>query len=369
MEGDGAFTAVDGEKAVMRPFDPVLALETSMTIRPWAALARWIVSRPSSHFNASFSERLGTDQRRNRPVGVRPADTGRKIFVRCEAAADRRPRIQPLCYHPYAEWRASLDGWLQPAHPIRFWACLGSPTHCRWGVDHADHLRASAYPAGLRNPWPSFDRRQHLYVVVEDPGRATDDEPLTLGRATSSLSVVDHITFQADSTLVLFGYSDRACQEKLNTLQGKKPRDLCSRHRVLATTDRRQLPIRKAVLYRPEHTARARNGRIAEAAFFSPAGLKRSSGWQHHRLSAGFGLSAQIELVIAISKGQPGDPDEPGAGPRVWLCHWSGYDVQFISRAGRPGTAQARTSSKPLGRSIPLRASMKPGSHRWPSTV
>ncbi|WP_425989715.1 hypothetical protein [Brevundimonas sp. TWP2-3-2] len=57
-----------------------------------------------------------------------------------------------------------------------------------------------------------------IYVVVEGSGTAwLDDKPMPLVRR--DVLVVPSWTalrFQAEDTLVLFGYSDRACQEKLN---------------------------------------------------------------------------------------------------------------------------------------------------------
>ena len=57
-----------------------------------------------------------------------------------------------------------------------------------------------------------------IYVIVEGSGRAwLKDKPMTL--SPRDIVVVPSWTmlrFEAQDSLVLFGYSDRACQEKLN---------------------------------------------------------------------------------------------------------------------------------------------------------
>ncbi|WP_425989716.1 cupin domain-containing protein [Brevundimonas sp. TWP2-3-2] len=77
MEGEGAFTAVDGEKAIMRPFDLVLTPGGQWHDHgnPTDSPMIWLdgLDIPTvSHFDASFSEKLGADAH---PETVPPGDT------------------------------------------------------------------------------------------------------------------------------------------------------------------------------------------------------------------------------------------------------------------------------------------------------
>ena len=114
MEGEGAFTAVDGEKAIMRPFDLVLTPNWqwhdhgNTTQSPMI----WIdgLDIPTvRHFDASFAERLGEDAF---PQTASDDDSlrryGRNLRPLRGSSADRRPRNMPLFHYPYQEWRASL---------------------------------------------------------------------------------------------------------------------------------------------------------------------------------------------------------------------------------------------------------------------
>ena len=66
MEGEGAFTAIDGEKAIMRPFDLILTPNWQWHDHgnPSDKPMIWLdgLDIPTvTHFNASFAEKLGDD--------------------------------------------------------------------------------------------------------------------------------------------------------------------------------------------------------------------------------------------------------------------------------------------------------------------
>ena len=225
MEGDGAFTAVDGEKAVMRPFDLVLTPggqwhdHGNPTDKPMIWLDGLDIPTVS-HFNASFSEKLGEDAH---PETVQPGDTssryGHNLRPMRGSVADRRPAHQPLFHYPYAEWRPALDRLAtsdQPdphlGHALEFTNPAGGGSIMPTISAHVRLL-----PQGFKTQ-PRRSTDASIYVVVEGSGRAwLDNESMAL--APRDILVVPSWTtlrFDADETLVLFGYSDRACQEKLN---------------------------------------------------------------------------------------------------------------------------------------------------------
>ena len=116
MEGEGAYTAIDGERAIMRPFDLVLTPNWQ-----WhdhgnesAEPMIWLdgLDIPTVRFyDASFAERLETPaQSELVPAGDSLRRYGRNLRPIRGTAADRRPAHQPLFHYPYAEWRESLLG-------------------------------------------------------------------------------------------------------------------------------------------------------------------------------------------------------------------------------------------------------------------
>lgn len=225
MEGAGAFTAVDGEKAVMRPFDLVLTPggqwhdHGNPTDQPMIWLDGLDIPTVS-HFDASFSEKLGTDAH---PETVPPGDTssryGHNLRPMRGSVADRRPSRQPLFHYPYAEWRSALDRLASSAEPDPH---LGHALEFTNPADGGSIMPTiSAHVRLMPKGFATKARRStdaSIFVIVEGSGCAwLNDKPMTL--SPRDIVVVPSWTmlrFEAQDNLVLFGYSDRACQEKLN---------------------------------------------------------------------------------------------------------------------------------------------------------
>jgi gentisate 1,2-dioxygenase len=231
MEGEGAFTAVDGEKAVMRPFDLVLTPgwqwhdHGNASSQPMIWLDGLDVPTVL-HFDASFAEHLPTSAH---PETVRPGDTtaryGRNMRPMRGTMSDRRPAHQPLFHYPYAEWRESLD-WL---------ARTGEPDpHFGYALEFTNPADGgavmptiSAHVRLLPNGFTSRPRASTdgtIYVVVEGRGVArVDGKEVPLEpRDTVVVPSWRDIVFRADSELVLFGYSDRTAQEKLGLFRERR---------------------------------------------------------------------------------------------------------------------------------------------------
>jgi gentisate 1,2-dioxygenase len=224
MEGDGAFTAVDGEKAVMRPFDLVLTPNWQ-----WhdhgntsAAPMIWLdgLDIPTVRFyEASFAERLPEPAHSETiPAGDSLARYGRNLRPMRGTAADRRPAHQPLFHYPYAEWRESLLALAAAEAPDPH---LG---HAMEFVNPADggpvmptiaaHVRH--LPAGFETrPRQSTDGT--ILVVVEGHGtaRVGEQEYRLEERDVLVVPSWQPLTLAAGSRMLFFGYSDRAAQEKL----------------------------------------------------------------------------------------------------------------------------------------------------------
>lgn len=224
LEGDGAFTAVDGEKAVMRPFDLVLTPNWQWHDHGNASGQPMIwldgLDIPTVRFyEASFAERLAAPAHSETiPPGDSLRRYGRNLRPLRGSAADRRPARQPLFHYPYAEWRESLlalaaaeapDPHL--GHALEFTNPADGGPIMPTIAAHVRHL-----PAGFETrPRQSTDGT--IFVVVEGHGTARVGEQEFRLEARDVLVVPSWhaLALQAERRMILFGYSDRAAQEKL----------------------------------------------------------------------------------------------------------------------------------------------------------
>jgi gentisate 1,2-dioxygenase len=226
MEGEGAYTAVDGEKAVMRPFDLVLTPggqwhdhgNATATATPMIWLDGLDIPTVRT-FDAGFSDRY-PDSRY--PETTLPGDTlnryGRNLRPLRGAAADRRPHGQPLFHYPYAEWRPALDAMARTAeidphlgHALEFSnPADGGPIMATISA----HVRL--LPEGFETA-PRRATDGTVFVVVEGQGEAAiGDRSIRLSpRAIFVAPSWRQLRLRADSRLVLFGFSDKAAQQKL----------------------------------------------------------------------------------------------------------------------------------------------------------
>lgn len=226
MEGEDAYTSVDGEKAVMRPFDLVLTPggqwhdHGNPTDKPMIWLDGLDIPTVR-HFDASFAEGYHEDQF---PQQAPPGDSlnryGRNMRPLKGHTADRRPANQPLFHYPYAEWRPALDGLANSgAEPDPH---LGHALEFLNPVNGGSIM--STIAAHVRLLPPGFETKPRrstdgaIFVVVEGEGEAVI-EGETIALKPRDIVVVPswkQVVFKAASQLVLFGYSDKASQEKLN---------------------------------------------------------------------------------------------------------------------------------------------------------
>lgn len=225
MEGSGAFTALDGEKAVMEPFDLVLTPSGqwhdhgNQTDQPMI----WLdgLDIPTVRlFDASFAERLDVAAH---PETAPPGDTlaryGHNLRPLRGSAADRRPANRPLFHYRYADWRPALDALAASAdidphvgHALEF-------------LNPADGGAVlSTISAHVRLLPAGFETRARqstdgtVFVVVEGEGT------LLLGDKEIALKPRDIVVvpswvphrFHARHDTVLFAYSDKASQQKLD---------------------------------------------------------------------------------------------------------------------------------------------------------
>ena len=224
MEGEGAFTAVDGEKAIMRPFDLVLTPgwqwhdHGNTSSKPMIWLDGLDIPTVL-HFDASFAEHWPESAH---PETAPPGDTarryGRNMRPMHGTATDRRPDRQPLFHYPYAEWRDNLETLVRGSDPDPHFGHALEFTNPANGGPAMPTISAHVrlLPAGFTSR-PRASTDGSVFVVAEGRGTARiggQDIPLN-ARDTLVVPSWREIVLQAETDLVLFGYSDRAAQEKL----------------------------------------------------------------------------------------------------------------------------------------------------------
>ncbi|NBC35831.1 gentisate 1,2-dioxygenase [Novosphingobium sp. FSY-8] len=230
MEGEGAYTSVDGEKAVMRPFDLVLTPNWQWhdhgndTDHPMIWLDGLDIPIVRL-FDTTFAEHYdGKVHPETAPAGVSQAVYGRNLRPLDGSVAARRPAERPLFHYPYADWRDALGRMAAMAqidphvgHALEFLnPADGGPIMPTISA----HVRL--LPAGFQ----TLARRSSdamVFVVVEGEGTICIDG-VDMPLAPRDLVAVPSwakVELQASSELVLFAYSDKAAQQKLGLYREK----------------------------------------------------------------------------------------------------------------------------------------------------
>ena len=225
MEGQGAFTSVDGERAVMGSFDLVLTPGGQWHDHGNGSQAPMIwldgLDIPTvRHFDATFAEHYPQDQfPPSAPEGDNRYRYGRNLRPFRGRVSDRRPAHQPLFHYPYAEWRDSLAALAKAEAPD---AHLGHALEFRNPGDGGAIMptisaQVRLIPAGCETR-PRRTTDGTIFVVVEGSGTATiEDKQIALVEKDILVVPSWHAaSFAASGDLVLFGYSDKTCHEKLN---------------------------------------------------------------------------------------------------------------------------------------------------------
>ncbi len=225
MEGEGAYTAVDGEKAIMRPFDLVLTPGGQWHDHgnPTGAPMIWLdgLDIPTvRHFDASFAEKYEVAAF---PETAADDDSlkryGRNLRPLRGSVGDRRPAHQPLFHYPYAEWRESLDALSAAGAPDpHFGHALEFINPADGGAVMATiSAQVQLLPAGFETRGRRTTEGQ-VMVVVSGGGEVLIGDQVFAVEARDVVVAPAWIPvrLRARSELVLFSYSDKTAQQKLN---------------------------------------------------------------------------------------------------------------------------------------------------------
>ena len=224
MEGDGAYTAVDGEKAFMKQFDLILTPNWRWHDHgnPSNNPIIWLdgLDIPTIRaLDAQFAERLDQPSHpETEPAGSNRAKFGRGLRpLKAGSVRAQQPR-EPLFHYPYAEWSASLEALAASeapdphiGHALEF---LNPSTGGAVMPTISAHVRL--LPAGFETR-TRRSTESAVFTVIEGTGE------VEIGDQTYQLSPRDMVVvptwaptrWKAESKLVLFAYTDRVVQEKL----------------------------------------------------------------------------------------------------------------------------------------------------------
>lgn len=224
MDGDGAFTALNGERAYMSKYDLILTPnmlwhdhcnETDTPMVWLDGLDIPLVQMLDGGF-AEHRDDCGAVPE-GRPSGDSSLRWGRNLRpVRDDAPV---AGTNPLFIYPYGEYRESLEVMRRSNNPHPHDAYLMEFTNPINGGAVLSTMSAFArlVPAGFETrPMRSTDGMIH--VVVDGTGTLTvdgSDYPLSEGEIVVSPCWAER-SFKAESDLVIFSYSDKTTQEKLS---------------------------------------------------------------------------------------------------------------------------------------------------------
>lgn len=223
MQGDGAFTALDGERAYMHQHDLILTPawlwhdhgnETDAPMIWLDGLDIPLVQMLDASFAEHREDRGAWPT--SRPAGDAALRWGRNMRP---ARSERTATGNPLFIYPFADWRETLEVLHRSEPPHAHDAHLMEFTNPLDGGPVMATMSAFArlVPAGFETR-AARSSDGTINVVVEGTGTLfVDDQPfaLTPGEIVVVPSWAER-RIAADSDLVLFSYSDRATQTKLS---------------------------------------------------------------------------------------------------------------------------------------------------------
>jgi gentisate 1,2-dioxygenase len=222
IEGQNAYTAVAGEKTMMRPGDFVIT--PSMTWHDHGNVGDgpmvWLDGLDMhivNFFNASFRESYpGAMQPLHRPEGAAMAESGSNLLP-----IDQQwgTLTSPIFNYPYQRTREALDQ-LHRFRAINAWhghkMRYVNPVNGSWAMPTLATCM-QLLPLGFQTrPYRATDST--VFTVVEGQGSSQIGEQV-FEWGPHDIFVVPSwatVTHQARSDAVLFSYSDRAVQDKLD---------------------------------------------------------------------------------------------------------------------------------------------------------
>lgn len=228
VEGQGAFTAVDGEKTMMYPGDFVITPSWTWHHHGHDASGPMIwldgLDIPITHFfNSTFREDHDEMEAEvSRPVGDALARFGSGLMP-----IDYKPGSlnSPVFNYPYSRTREALHALTRGTAPDAHHGYLMryvNPIDGGWAMPTMATMIRLLSEGFKTSPYRSTDSMVH--IVVEGTGSITVDAQQFSLEPHDVVVVPGWMkqSIKADTDLVLFSYSDRVAQEKLGIFREQK---------------------------------------------------------------------------------------------------------------------------------------------------
>lgn len=231
LEGEGGYTAVDGEKVYMHPFDLILTPNWA-----WHDHANevdgemiWLDGLDLGMvqlFDGAFSDQLQDEKQHpeSRPAGDTLARYGHNMAPIGQNHIAGSDGARPLIHYPYAQWRETLDAMPRAGDP---------DPHFGYKFEFINPLDGSAVmqtisafvqlvPAGMTTSKAQVTDGT-VYTIAEGEGTATVGDQSFKLKPLSTFVVPAWVPLElsASSDLVLFSYSDRVAQKALGLWREK----------------------------------------------------------------------------------------------------------------------------------------------------
>ena len=222
LQGEGAYTAVDGERCSMRPGDFIItpAMTWHDHGNPTQEPVFWLdgLDIPLvQFFDASFAENFGADtQPISRPSGHSYAKYGHNLLP---VDARHLGATSPVFSYPYASAREALHkleaaGELDRCHGVKLrYSNPLTGGHAMPGIGAAIQLLPGGFATARYRATDAT-----VFAVVEGRGR-TEVGGTVLAWGPKDIFVLPSwhwVVHHADEDAVLFSFSDRPVQEKLD---------------------------------------------------------------------------------------------------------------------------------------------------------
>lgn len=224
LEGQGAHTAVNGEKVMMSPFDLVLTPSGlwhdhgNDSAEPMIWLDGLDIPLLQT-LDCGYAERYGQNEfpKSNRP-GTTLSRFGQNMRPVRASSVDKALADQPLFHYPYKDWCSALLEMAKAGVPepdLGYKMQFTNPIH--GGPVMAT---ISAFAQLLPRGFESAVYQQTsgaVYVVCEGSGSVhIGGQSFSIGpRDTFIVPSWEHMSLSANEELILFSFSDQAVQEKL----------------------------------------------------------------------------------------------------------------------------------------------------------
>ena len=222
VEGNGAYTAVDGERTIMREGDFVITPTWTWhdhgndSSKPMVWLDGLDIPLVAM-FNAGFAENGETDEQ----VVTTPTGTSDARFASGLLPVDWTPARQtsPIFNYPYARTREVLNGLAKAGPPD---ACHGYKLRYVNPASGGAPIATMGtfmqlLPKGFESA-PSRSTDGTVFSVVEGHGQSTVGDQVLRWKKRDHFVVPSwaKVVHRADADAVLFSFSDRPVQEKLD---------------------------------------------------------------------------------------------------------------------------------------------------------